>query len=130
MLWPTAKTVSHSSRSVSERLQSFADRYGAGAAPDDFGDSPGMVEALRRKGAQALGRTEASGLLLLRDLRQLYLTAHDAEITWVMLAQAARAVRDAELIDLARECCEEAAGRVKWIRSKIKEASPQALAAG
>jgi len=33
---------------------------------------------VRRKSAALLGRSEMSGLLLLRDLRNLYLTAQEA----------------------------------------------------
>jgi hypothetical protein len=51
---------------------------------------------------------ELSGLLLLRDLKQLYLTAQETEIEWVVLAQAAQAIRDRELLRVAGECHEEA----------------------
>jgi hypothetical protein len=60
--------------------------------------SPGPIETLRHKSAELLGRSELSGVLLLRDLKQLYLTAQETEMEWVVLAQVAQAVRDRELL--------------------------------
>jgi len=71
-----------------------------------------------------------SGLLLLRDLRNLYLSAQEAEIDWVILAQAAQAVRDRELLQVVSLCHEEAEARGKWLRTRIKESAPQVLATG
>jgi hypothetical protein len=93
-------------------------------------ESPGILEALRRTSSHLVGRSAASGLLLLRDLRNLYLTAQEAEIAWVILVQAARAVRDRDLLAVATECHEEAETRGKWLRTRIKETCPQVLATG
>ena len=113
-----------------ERLAPFADRYGGGHAGDSVGESPRILEMLRRKSAEFLGRSEMSGLLLLRELRNLYLTAQEAEIAWLILAQATRAVRDRELLQIAGVCHEEAETRSKWLRTRIKESAPQVLATG
>ena len=60
--------------SHAERLRPFAERYG-GKLRDL--DAPELWESLmgtvRRKNAELLGRSPKTGLLLLRDLRQLYL---------------------------------------------------------
>jgi hypothetical protein len=117
------------------RLLPFAQRYGAatdgamtdGAAPDG---GPGMLEALRRKGSQLLRHDEPAGLLLLRDLRELYLAAQDSELAWVVLLQAAKAARDADLVEVAEACHEEADGCGRWLRTRLKEAAPQVLATG
>jgi hypothetical protein len=113
-----------------ERLAPFADRYGAKPREDGDGESPSLLETLRHKSAELLGRSELSGMLLLRDLRNLYLTAQEAEITWVILAQAAQAVRDRELLQVVSLCHEEAEARGKWLRTRIKQSAPQALATG
>ena len=113
-----------------ERLAPFAERYGASAADDQAGESPGLLETLRHKSAELLGRSEMSGLLLLRDLRNLYLSAQEAELAWVILAQAAQAVRDRELLQEVSLCHEEAEARGKWLRTRIKESAPQILATG
>jgi hypothetical protein len=114
-----------------DRLVPFAQRYGATPANGDgIDDSAGLLETLRHKSAELLGRSEQSGMLLLRDLRNLYLTAQEAEIAWVILAQAAQAVRDRELVTTASLCHEEAEARGKWLRTRIKDSAPQVLASG
>jgi hypothetical protein len=113
-----------------ERLAPFGELYGASSADDRIDESPALLETLRHKSAELLGRSESSGVLLLRDLRNLYLTAQEAEIAWVILAQAAQAVRDRELLQQVRLCHEEAEARGKWLRTKIKESAPQILATG
>lgn len=81
-------------------------------------------------GAQLTGRAEASGLLLLHDLRDLYLDAQHAEISWTVLLQAARAAREPRLIEVATTGQEHAETRGKWLRTRIKETAPQVLATG
>lgn len=112
-----------------ERLRPSAERYGSPDAAHT-GESPPVVERLRRLSAELLGRHEASGLLLLHDLRILYLAAHEAEISWTVLIQAAKAIRDPELLHVAAECREHAETRWKWLRTRLKESSPQVLVAG
>jgi hypothetical protein len=112
------------------QLAPFAERYGAAPTSEHSAESPSLLEALRRSGSKLMGRSEASGLLLLQDLRHLYLAAQNAEIAWVILVQAARAVRDRELIEMASLCREEAEARGKWLRTLIKESCPQVLASG
>ena len=107
------------------RLAPFADRYGASG-----GGGRSVAESVRRRSGDLLGRSKASGLLLLKDLRALYLSAQAAEIAWVILVQAAKAARDPELLDTASSCHQEAETRGKWLRTRIKEASPQVLVAG
>ena len=111
-------------------LAPFAERYGAKPAPDDLDASPGLLETVRRKSGQVVGRSEAAGLLLMADLRELYLAAQHAELAWVVLQQAAKAKRDAELIEVVTRCHEEAEMCGKWLRTRIKEAAPQVYAAG
>jgi len=113
-----------------EQLAPFADRYGASGHGGDVAESPGVLETVRRKSGELLARSETSGLLLLKDLRSLYLSAQDAEITWVILLQAAKAVRDRELLDVVNSCHQEAEARGKWLRTRIKESAPQVLATG
>jgi len=112
------------------RLAPFADRYGASGGGRSVADSTGVVETVRRRSGDLLGRSKASGLPLLKDLRALYLSAQAAEIAWVILVQAAKAARDSELLDTASSCHQEAETRGKWLRTRIKEASPQVLVAG
>ena len=118
-------------QSHAERLGPFAERYG-GKLRDV--DAPELWESfmgtVRRKNAELLGRSKHTGLLLLRDLRQLYLLAAETEINWWMVRQAAMAARDSELAELFETCHEETCNQLKWIKTKVKEASAQVLVGG
>jgi len=46
----------------------------------------------------------------------------------VILLQGARAARDGELVEFVSTCQEEAQQRWQWLRTRIKETSPQILA--
>lgn len=106
------------------RLRPFGEQYGATPAPDGVDTSPGLLEKVRHSGPAD------PAVLLIQDLRELYVAAQDAEITWIILLQAARARRDAELIQAVTECHEHAQTRAKWVRTRIKVSAPQVYAAG
>jgi hypothetical protein len=113
------------------QLAAPAERYGESV---DAESEPGVwstvLERVRHKSSELLGRAPQAGLLLLRDLRVLFLSAEEVSITWVMAGQAAQAARDAELLELVRACHTETEIQVKWLTTRIKVASPQALVAG
>jgi len=67
---------------------------------------------------------------LLEDLRMLYLRSQETAITWVMAAQAAKAVRDKELLSLTTACQTETEQQAKWFTTRIKTGAPQALVVG
>jgi len=70
----------------------------------------------------------AEGMALLRDLRELAVDAHGAQIDVLIVHQGAMAARDRELVMAAKAATAEI-GRVdKWLQSRIKEAAPQVLA--
>lgn len=122
-------TLAGQSRDRVRSLRPFAARYGVDDIPDPSPPATaGVIEAVRRKASEMLGRSEASGLLLLADLRESYLIAQRAEISWVILLQAAKAARDAELIEAVTTAHEQAETTAKWLRTKLKAASPQILA--
>jgi hypothetical protein len=113
-------------------LEPHAKRYGVSVAGEDR-DRPAERGPLARAlemGVELSGRRREPALLLLRDLRALYLRASEASIDWVMLAQGAQAVRDADLLATVSACHSQTLRTVKWATYRIKTASPQALAAG
>ena len=115
-----------------EQLQALAPhaaRYGVRESSVST-ESTGVVERLRRLTSETLGRHSLSGAMLLDDLRELYLSAHRAELAWVILSQASKAARDSELVAVADEGQREAERRWKWIRTKTKESAPQVLVGG
>jgi hypothetical protein len=112
-----------------ERLLPHAQRY---SAPErtDAGHSTGALERVRRLSSELLAGRPEPAMLLLHDLRETYVSAHGAEIAWVILRQAAKAARDADLVTTSEQGLEEAERRWKWLRTKLKNASPQILVAG
>jgi hypothetical protein len=111
-----------------ERLRPFTERYGARPPDGEAPASSGIVDAVRRIASDVLGRAEAAGMLLLADLRTTYLIAQRVEIDWAILLQAAKAVRDGELVSVVESGREEAERSAAWLRTRIKESAPQVLA--
>lgn len=115
-------------------LEPFVERYRAHHADPDGADPSGpvvsMAERVRRAAASVMGRSDVAGLALLHDLRDTYLHAQRNEINWIILVQAAKAVRDKELLDVVCRSHEEAEITGMWLRTRIKTGSAQVLAAG
>jgi hypothetical protein len=108
-LYHLSRTLARQSSDHLDQLAVLAEGYGVGhGGPIAFSESG----------------------LLLRDLCDLYVTAREAEIAWVVLAQGAAAARDRDLLELARRCHEHAEIRGKWLETRIKETAPQVAATG
>ena len=73
------------------------------------------------------GGPRGGPLGLLRDLHDLYLASTESDICWTLITQGARGARDIELLDIATRCEREVAVQLAWLRSKMKQAAPQAL---
>ena len=99
-----------------ERLAPFVERYG-----EDAPDEPDRLHAELFRGPRE------GGLGLLRDLHDLYLEAANCEIAWTLVGQAAQAARDAELLAVAGACGSETATHLQWLKTRMKQAAPQAL---
>ena len=113
--------------SHAERLAPVAERYGTEPADAEAGEGGGLFEALREKTGALLGRRPESGVLLLRDLRELYLAAQETLITWTIVNQGAMAARDQELLEIIKDCVPETELQVKWLLTRIKVSAPQVL---
>jgi hypothetical protein len=131
-VYHVAKTLASRCGLQLDELRSHAVRYGAAerALEASSNGGPEVLERARRLASELIGKHELAGMLLLDDLRGLYLAAHRAELAWVVLEQGAKAARDAELLETAKKGREEAERRWKWVRTRVKEASPQVLVAG
>jgi hypothetical protein len=99
-----------------DALAPFAERYGE--------DKPEEPERLH---SELFGGPRGGGLGLLRDLHDLYLMATESEVTWTLVGQAAQGARDADLFAVVRRCEGEVARQLKWLRTRLKQAAPQAL---
>lgn len=109
------------------RLAEVGKRFDLGlSSTADDGDD-GLMQQMLEKTAEAVGHRPEPALLLLRNLRELHLCAVGNNVYWEMLAQGAQALRDRELLDLAKECGSQTVRQMQWTETLIKELSPQAL---
>jgi hypothetical protein len=99
-----------------DALAPSVDRYGE--------DKPEEPERLH---SDLFGGTRSGGLGLLRDLQDLYLMATECEITWTLVGQAAQGARDPDLLEVVERCEGEVATQLSWLRTRMKQAAPQAL---
>jgi hypothetical protein len=53
--------------------------------------------------------------------------ACECDMAWTLVGQAARGVRDHELLEVVTACEGETEIQLKWLRTRMKEAAPQAL---
>jgi ferredoxin-nitrate reductase len=67
------------------------------------------------------------GLALLRDLHDLWLLANEIHLCYVVLIQAAKALRDNELEDSCAAHDQQTQRQVSWLLTRIKQAAPQSL---
>jgi hypothetical protein len=100
----------------SKKLEPFADRYGE--------DAPDEPERLH---SELFTGTREGGLGLLRDLHDLYVMTAECDIAWTLVGQGAQGARDKDLLDLVHACESETATQLKWLKTRMKQAAPQAL---
>ncbi|SFB59842.1 hypothetical protein SAMN05216266_12471 [Amycolatopsis marina] len=79
--------------------------------------------------ATGLDSTRSGGVGLLRDLQDLYMLGSFVEMTWTVVGQAAQGLRDRELLHIVHSCEQDTAQQLQWLRTRIKQAAPQALIA-
>lgn len=102
--------------SHAEQLKPFADRYGEQAE-----DEPERLHSELFKG------TRKGGLGLLRDLHDLYLMAQEVDISWTLIKQAAQGLEDRKLLEVVTRCEGETTQQITWLKTRMKQAAPQAL---
>ena len=66
-------------------------------------------------------------LLLLRDLREVYMKASGVSADWEMLAQTAQGIKHTDLLAVAQKCHPETLHQMHWANAKLKESSTQIL---
>jgi hypothetical protein len=108
-------------------LAPHGERYGKQLDAEAADGSSSIMAGLREKSSELLGRRPEAGLLLLRDMRKLYLVACEASIDWVVLGQGAQAARDGDLLAVVSSCHPQTLRTVRWATTKLKESSPQVL---
>lgn len=101
-------------------------RAALGPARERYGQEPEGLEP-DRLGTRVLAEPRSGPIGLLRDLQDLYTQAAFAELTWTLLRQAAAALRDRELLVTAERCAQQTAAQQAWVRTRLKQAAPQAI---
>ncbi|TQS07289.1 hypothetical protein FLX07_11405 [Microbispora bryophytorum] len=91
------------------------------------GVTPGRGGGNGGRGGGRDGGGDGSGLALLRDLHGLYLLGTECDLSWSVVAQAARGLRDDDLLGLARHCAPETAIQLLWLRTRMHQVAPQVL---
>ncbi|MBW4534380.1 MAG: molybdopterin oxidoreductase [Xenococcaceae cyanobacterium] len=71
--------------------------------------------------------TRSGSLALLRDLHDLWLMANEVYLCWIVLFQAARALRDKELETVCEKLDGETKQQISWLMTRIKHVAPQTL---
>jgi hypothetical protein len=61
------------------------------------------------------------------DLHDLYRRAAHCVMAWTLAGQAAQGARDRKLLDVVQACDSETEIQLKWLRTRMKQAAPQAL---
>ena len=94
----------------------------------DLDPDPDGAAAAPTEAVAWLGPDPAPPLVLLADYRHLYRVASGAYLDWTVLAQSAQAARLPELLDLAQQCQSETERQMRWAKSRLTDAAPQAFA--
>jgi hypothetical protein len=121
-----ARDLADWSRDHLRQLAAVAKDYGQDLDPEPA-DESNVGMKLREKGSELLGRDKDAGLLLLQDLREIYLKASGVSLDWEMLAQAAQGIKHTGLLEVAKRCHPETLRQAKWANAKLKESSTQVL---
>ena len=115
-VYHTCNTLAEQCEAHEEKLQPFVERYGE--------EAPEEPENLYH---ELFGEIRSGGLGLLRDLQDLYLMANACDISWTMIGQAAQGAWDRELLEAVNTCKGQTATQIKWLKTRMKQAAPQAL---
>ena len=97
-------------------LAPVTERYGE--QPDD---EPENLHAV------GISSTRTGPVGLIRDLQDLYLLASLVDVTWMVVKQAALALRDDQLVAIVGQCEAQIKVQLGWLTTRMKQAAPQAL---
>ncbi|RFU37346.1 hypothetical protein DZF91_33415 [Actinomadura logoneensis] len=105
-------------------LADAAPRYGLDLDPEPDADAS-LTRRVRERAGDLLGRQSEAALLLLHDLRKVYVDASGVSLDWEIAGQVAQATKDGDLLALVGRCHPDTLRQVRWANAKIKETSPQ-----
>ena len=115
-VYHTCNTLAGQCEAHAGKLGPFVERYGE--------EAPAEPDRLHH---ELFGGTRSGGLGLLRDLQDLYLMAAECDVACTLVGQAAQGLRDDDLLQVVQANEQETAVQLKWLRTRMKVAAPQAL---
>lgn len=115
-VYATCNLLASWSKTQSETIEKFKDRYS-----EHKENEPGDL----RK--EIFHGPRSGGIGLVRDLHDLWLLANESHISWIVLLQASKSLRDKELESAVKEGDKQNKRQLAWILTRIKQAAPQAL---
>ncbi|WP_298459881.1 hypothetical protein [uncultured Cellulomonas sp.] len=107
-------------------IATIARDYGEDLDPEPQGE-PALMEKVWERTSDVLGRDSAPELLLLRDLRTVYMKASGVSVDWELLAQGAQGAKQGELLEVTKRCHPQTLRQVRWANGKLKETATQIL---
>jgi hypothetical protein len=128
----THHEIHHVARDLAAWSSASVTQIAAVAADHDLhlateADEPSRLTHIGAKLASLAGRRPEPALLLLEDLRTLYLMGSENSLAWEMLAQLAQATHRRDILHLASDCHPQTLRQIRWANTMIKTLSPQAL---
>jgi SepF-like predicted cell division protein (DUF552 family) len=121
-----ARDIARWSQEHVRALARVGQDYGLELDPEPAED-PTVLEKVREKGDELLGRHHEASLLLLADLRRVHKDAAGVSLDWEVLAQTAQALKDTELLEVAKRCHPETLRQMRWANAKLKESAAQVM---
>ncbi|QTA36659.1 hypothetical protein [Streptomyces sp. CA-256286] len=125
-IYHLGRDLAHWSQNHVRELATLAERFDARLDPEPV-DELKATERLREKAGELVGRRPQSALLLLRDLREVYIKASGVSVDWEMLGQAAQGLQDTDLLAAVQRCHPDTLRQLRWANGKLKESSTQIL---
>ena len=110
-----------------QALAQQCDQHERALAPvtERYGEQPD--DEPERLHAVGISSTRTGPVGLIRDLQDLYLLANLVDVTWMMVKQAALALRDDQLVAVVGQCEAQTKVQLGWLTTRMKQAAPQAL---
>jgi hypothetical protein len=112
---------------MTSTLAQMSDRHVAQLTPIVKRYGEAEEDEPERLHATVLPAARSGAVGLLRDLQDLQLLATLVQSTWTVLYQAAQALRDHDLMEVAQSCNAETSRQLTWLTTHLKTAAPQAL---
>lgn len=125
-IFHVARDLARWSQEHVRHLAEAGKRYDVELDPEPRGEKD-LMKRVRERTSEFLGREPEASLLVLLDLREIYMRASGVSVDWELLAQAAQGAKDPELLALAKACHPETLRQVRWANGKLKESATQIL---